>query len=158
MRMPVPATTGIHIAQDPMPSALTTLVYLGGSIDAGCEAVLRNTFDPTGGEGLHVVVDMTNVGSINVGGLFALHSVAIDIRTLHGGCFILQNVNDSIRWLFEILPLNLPIEEGKSPGASSTDEEEKGHADFLRVTSIEGLQAGLSRLDSWCATASGRHR
>jgi anti-anti-sigma regulatory factor len=111
MTMCCPATTEIEIVHDFTESAPAALVYLRGTIDTKCGPLLRSILGESIGGNVRMAVDLKNVESINVGGLFALHSVAIDIRTLHGGFLVLRNVNDTIRGLLKILPLNLPIEE-----------------------------------------------
>jgi anti-anti-sigma regulatory factor len=111
MTMSVPAMSAIQVVHNLTKSTSTALVYLRGAIDTKCGPLLRRTLANTVADGVHVIVDLRKVESINVGGLFALHAAAIDIRTLHGGFFVLRHVNGSIRELLEILPLNLPIEE-----------------------------------------------
>jgi hypothetical protein len=110
MKLPAPATIGIEIAYDVSRSVPIAVAYLSGSIDPDSGPVLRGILDLTV-EGGAIVVDLSHVASINVGGLFALHAAAIDVRTLHGGCLVLHHVDDSIRWLLDVLPLDLPIEE-----------------------------------------------
>jgi anti-anti-sigma regulatory factor len=111
MKMTVPARNGIDVVHDLTRSIPTALVYLRGTIDTECGPLLRNILAKTVGVNVHVTVDLSKVASVNVGGLFALHAAAIDIRILHEGILVLRHVADSTRGLLQILPLNLPIEE-----------------------------------------------